>query len=414
MEQFDPFDESQQDEPFGRLRVLRDDEPIAEVAPGVFYVSRYEDIVAIARDPRTFVQGGLSPFEEGARDDDLLLLGEMNPPEHTKVRRIYSSVMSQRRLRAFEPAIRAVCDELVDGFAARGHAEMIGEYAGPIPEAVTGLLGGFPREAWPMLRPASDDQVTVRAEPPGSPAYLAARARIEAFEEYLRALIRERTRATDRPDDMLTAFIEYVDESGNPLSERKIVTLLGTDIVSGGIETTTHLLGNLLYLLLSTPGAYDRVRVQRTLVPVAVDETLRHSGPVQVLFRTPTTDVEIRGVHVPAGSMVCVGYGSGNRDERVFADPDRFELDRGASSPHLGFGSGIHLCVGAPLARLEVTQALHALLDRFPTMRLAPGFRYRRVPFFIMRGPRRLDVELSAEGTAPAPPDHPSADGSIP
>jgi cytochrome P450 len=219
--------------------------------------------------------------------------------------------------------------------------------------------------------------------------------RVVAFDDRLREIIRERQASSDRPHDLMTALVEAVDDDGRHLSDEKILTHLSKDVIVGGIETTTHLVGNLFYDLLRTPGAYERVRDDRSLVPQAVEEALRIRPPVQVLFRQPAEDVELGGVAIPAGSIVALGYASANHDEAVWGCPKDFDLDRGeVVRKHLGFGWGTHLCVGAPLARLELASALDAVLDRVPEMRLADGFTYERVRFFMMQGPIRLDVVM--------------------
>ena len=224
----------------------------------------------------------------------------------------------------------------------------------------------------------------------------AARRVVEQFDAVAREVIPRRMASTDRPDDVLTGLIESSTADGKPLSEEKILTHMTKDVIVGGTETTKHLIGNLFYNLCSTPGAYERVRGDRSLVPLAIEETLRLNGPVQILFRVPSIDVEIRGcLQVPAGSTVAVGRASANRDEEVFENPDTFSLERSAAKakPHLGFGHGIHLCVGAALARLETSCALSAVLDRAARMELIPGFRYRRIGF-MLRGPETVDVRF--------------------
>jgi cytochrome P450 len=138
------------------------------------------------------------------------------------------------------------------------------------------------------------------------------------------------------------------------------------------------------------------VRADRSLVPLAIEETLRLDGPAQIMFRVPAVDVEIRGCPIPAGATVAVGYASANRDEDVYEAAGEFSLEQRdfKAKPHFGFGHGIHLCVGATLARLESVCALHAVLDRAARMQLVPGFQYRRVRFFVMRGPQSVDVRF--------------------
>jgi len=393
--EYNPFDPDQVDHHLDLLAELRRTAPVAEVMPGVFYVSRYDDVVAVCRDHDTFRQGGFRPLDEDTRSPDQIQLGESDPPVHTRVRKILAGALSPARVRSLEPHVRQVCEELVDGFAGRGAADLIGGFAAPLPAAVIGHLAGIPLERRADLSAYSDDVIAMQADPDPDRASAAAR-RVDQFDDELRVVIADRQRSDNRPDDLMTALIEHVDDEGRHLSDEKILTHLARDVVVGGIETTTHLVGNLFFDLLSTPGLYERVRLDRSLVPAVVEETLRHDQPVQVLFRRAGTNAEIHGTPIPRGAIVALGYASANRGDAAFDHPDAFDVDRGdAARRHLGFGWGIHLCVGAALARLEATQALVAVLDRVPAMSLAPGFRYQRVTFFMMRGPVRLDVTLS-------------------
>jgi cytochrome P450 len=397
---YNPFDPEQVDHHQPILDELRLTAPVAEIMPGVFYLSRHEDIVGVCRDPDTFRQGRFRPLDEDTRTEDQLNLGETDPPIHTRVRKILQSSLSPPAVRPYEPYVRQVSRDLVERFADRGHADLIADLGGPLPGAVIGHVAGIPLEDRDRLRRYSDDYIAIGADPDPARAAEAA-ARVEAFDQHFREVIRARRQATERRRDLMTALIEYVDDDGRPLSEEKVLTHLSKDVLVGGIETTTHLVGNLFYDLLSTPGAYERVRADRSLIPVAVEEALRLRPPVQILFRRPVRDVELRGVAIPAGSVIALGYASANHDESVFDCPYDYDLNRGDTvRRHLGFGWGIHLCVGAPLARLELVSALGAVLDRIPTMRLAPGFDYERVRFFMMRGPVRLDV-LFGDGDDP-------------
>lgn len=394
MSAFNPFDPAQVDDQVETLARLRRDSPVTEVVPGVYYLARHADIIEVCRAPDTFRQGRFLPLELDTRTPDQLNLGETDPPQHTGVRKVLAGLLSPPRVRAMEPFVRSVCDGLVDAFAGRGEADLIADLGVPLPGAVIGPLTGLPAECHSQLRRYSDDYMA-RVDPDPDVARPAGE-RVDAFDEVVRELIRERRRAADRPDDLLTGLVDCIGSDGAPLSEDKVLVHLTKDVIVGGTETTTHLIGNLFSNLCSTPGAYGAVQDDRDLVPVAVEETLRVSGPVQILFRRPIADVTIRGTEIPAGSSVALGYASANRDEDVFAEPDTFSLDRGEDlrKSHFGFGFGIHLCVGAALARLEAVCALNAVLDRIPRMELAPGFEYQRVPFFMMRGPIRVDVRF--------------------
>ncbi len=390
--EYNLFDPATVDDHLPTITKLRHEAPVSEVVPGVFYLAKHQDIVDVCRNPSMFEQGRFIPLDIDTRTDDQLNLGETNPPQHTRVRKILAGLMSPPKMRHIEQSVREICRDLVDKFADRGHGDMIADLGVPLPGAVIGPLTGLPAEFHPQFRKYSDDYM-LRTDPDPD-VVAAASARVDAIDERVRQLIRDRVAATDRPKDLLTDLVESVDDTGNHLSEDKILVHLTKDMIVGGTETTTHLIGNLFYNLCATPGAYERVRDDRSLVPVAVEETLRLRVPVQVLFRVPNQATEIRGIPIPQHCVVALGYASANRDEDVFDHPDDFSLDRGDElrHKHFGFGFGVHLCVGAALARLEAVAALDAVLDRIPNMRLAPGYEYKRVQFFMMRGPTRVDV----------------------
>jgi cytochrome P450 len=294
-----------------------------------------------------------------------------------------------------EPLVREVCERLADDVASRDRADIVADLGRPLPTAVIGALTGVPEELRPHLHTYSDDVVAMTQSPEGEERDQAIE-RVQQFDGTLLEVIRERRRAQSPPDDAMTALVQARDEAGRELSDEKVLLHLSKDLITGGIDTTTHLVGNLFWDLLTTEGAYERVRSDRSLVPLAVEESLRHRPIVSVLFRQPAADVTISGTSIPAGSIVALSYASANHDDAVFADPAQYDLDRDVdvARRHLGFGWGIHLCVGAALARLEATTLLSSVLDRIPKMRLAPGATYDRVRFFMMRGPLHVDVEI--------------------
>jgi cytochrome P450 len=395
---YNPFDPAQVDHQDAVLTDLRHEARVAEVLPGVFFLTRYEDVVAVSRDAETFHQTPFRPLEEDTRPADMRHLGESNPPHHARVRKIFQSVLSPPRLRAVEPLVESVCGELVDAFASHSSADLIAELGRPLPAAVIGQLAGIPEADRGYLHEYSDHVVASTQEQDPVRRQVALDSLVD-FDTRLLELIAERRRSSERPDDAITAFLDYRDDDGRSLSDEKILLHLSKDLITGGIDTTTHLVGNLFYDLLTTPGCYARVRDDRSLVAAAVEESLRHRPVVNVLFRQPAKDTVIGDTTIPAGSVVILGYASANRDEAVFEHPDDYDPGRGdVLRRQLGFGWGIHLCVGAPLARLEGAHVLNAVLDRIPEMRIAPGFEYERVRFFMMRGPVRLDVEIGPGG----------------
>jgi cytochrome P450 len=396
--EYDPLDPGQLDDHQPVLARLRREAPVSELKPGFFYLARHQDVMDVCRAPEIFRQGRHIPRHLDTRTEEQLNLGETDPPEHMRVRRVLAALLTPSKVRAMEPLIRASCETLVNRFAERGTADIIADLAAPMPVAVIGSLSGMP-EQYHAEFAAYSEAFMLRTDADARKVE-AAQAVVRQFDAVARDVIRQRRASTHRPDDVLTGLIESLDADGKPLSEDKILTHMTKDVIVGGTETTKHLIGNLFYSLCTTPGAYERVRADRSLVPVAVEETLRLNGPVQIMFRVPKVDVEIRGCPIPAGSTVAVGYASANHDEEAFEDPGAFSLERGdrKAKPHFGFGHGIHLCVGAGLARLETACALNAVLDRAARMELIPGFRYRRVKFFVMRGPESVNVRFEPIG----------------
>jgi cytochrome P450 len=392
--EYDPLDPAQVDDHQSVLARLRREAPVSELKPGLFYLARYQDVMDVCRDPQTFRQGRHIPRHLDTRSADQLNLGETDPPEHVRVRKVLAALLTPAKVRAMEPLIRETCRTLVNRFADSGRADIIADLAAPMPVGVIGSLSGMPAEYQARFT-AYSEAFMLRTDSDARKVE-AANAVVAQFDAAAREVIRQRQRSTHRPDDVLTGLIESRDADGKPLSEDKILTHMTKDVIVGGTETTKHLIGNLFVNLCATPGAYERVRADRSLVPVAIEEALRLDGPAQIMFRVPTVDVEIRGCPIPAGATVAVGYASANRDADVFEAPDAFSLERRdfKAKPHFGFGHGIHLCVGASLARLETACALNAVLDRAARMELVPGFQYRRVRFFVMRGPQSVDVRF--------------------
>jgi len=392
---YDPLDPAQVDDHQSVLARLRREAPVSELKPGLFYLARYQDVMDVCRAPQTFRQGRHIPRHLDTRSADQLNLGETDPPEHVRVRKVLAALLTPAKVRAMEPLIRETCRTLVNRFADSGRADIIADLAAPMPVGVIGSLSGMPAEYQARFT-AYSEAFMLRTDSDARKVE-AANAVVAEFDAAAREVIRQRQRSMHRPDDVLTGLIESRDGDGKPLSEDKILTHMTKDVIVGGTETTRHLIGNLFFNLCATTGAYERVRADRSLVPVAIEEALRLDGPAQIMFRVPTVDVEIRGCPIPAGATVAVGYASANRDADVFAAPDAFSLERRdfQAKPHFGFGHGIHLCVGASLARLETACALNAVLDRAARMELVPGFQYRRVRFFVMRGPQSVDVRFA-------------------
>jgi cytochrome P450 len=361
----------------------------------MFYLARHDDILAVCRDSETFRQGTFIPFGDDPRSADELQLNETDPPVHTEIRRIFNAHVGQSAVRRHRPVVEQICHDLVDRLMATDRADLVRDYAAPLPALVVARLLGLDDQQAHRLRSYSAaflDTVDIGTE---VDAASFARERAGQFEHEMRELIRDRMNATEQPDDLVTALVNHRTADGAALSETKILTHVAKDLISAGVETTTHVLGNFFYDVLSTPGCLAWLRDDLSRVTLAIEESLRYRAPVQLLFRRAARDVEINGTPIPAGSKIALGYASANHDETVFTCPERFDPDRGDEvRRHLGFGWGIHACVGAPLARLELVTAAETLIARAPDLCLAAEQSYERVRFFMMRGPRELRVLL--------------------
>ena len=315
---------------------------------------------------------------------------ESEPPTHTRLRRLVAGAFGRGHVERLRPRIAELADGLVAGLAERlgggGAHDLLEEVAAPLPVAVIAELLGVPEADRGLLRPWSN--AIVKMYEYGLPAEQEAAAERAAagFVAYLRALVAERRRAP-RAEDMVTDLVRAVDE-GDRLSDDEVV---GTCVLllMAGHEATVNVVGNGVLALLRRPDEWRRVVAAPGLVPAAAEEMVRFDPALQLFERTATRDAEVAGVRIAAGERVAALLGAANRDPAAFAAPDRFDAGRDPN-PHLGFGAGIHYCLGAPLARIEVQSALAALARRLPGLALA-GDPPRR-PEFVIRGLGALPV----------------------
>ncbi|RZS29467.1 cytochrome P450 [Herbihabitans rhizosphaerae] len=316
---------------------------------------------------------------------------ESEPPRHTRLRRLISAAFARGHTERLRPRVQAIAAGMVDTLAAKidgdGSADLLAELAGPLPIEVIGELLGVPPADRPLLQPWSNAIVKMYEYGlPPERAAAAERASAE-FVDYLRTLARERAA---HPGDDLVSDLVSVSDDGETLSEDELV---GTAVLllMAGHEATVNVIGNGVYALLRQRAEWDRLRADRTLVDTAVEELIRFDAPLQLFERTAAEDVTIAGHTVRRGEKIAALLGAAARDPKVFAEPDRLDVGR-SPNPHLGFGGGIHYCVGAPLARVEIAAALEALADRLPTLRLAEEPRRRAE--FVIRGWRTLRVTV--------------------
>ncbi|MEW6474461.1 MAG: cytochrome P450 [Actinomycetota bacterium] len=391
---FNPFDPAQLVDPYPALAELRQKCPVSNPVPGIHLVVRHADVREILNDHERFPQAGFTPLAD--RDPEELGLGELDPPQHTVVRKLVLTAFGASKVRQAQSFIDAASRQLVAAFLPAGRADLVAQFAKPLPTMVVAHVMGVSEADSRDFRRLTDEVVDNLDPTQGSGDFVP----VELFQ-YLGGLVRQHREAADPPDNLVSQMCNYVGEDGRPFTDRQIITQL-MNVITGGIETTTHLIGNLFFELAQRPELYQRLRADRSLVARAIEESLRHVAPIQFLFRRCPEGAQFGDGIVPPGGTIAMSFTSANRDETVWDHPDEFDLDRGGEG-HLAFGFGIHHCVGAQLARLEVNLALNAFLDAVETFQLDEGQGYERVKFVMMRGPRRLNVEFQ---TVTAPVAH--------
>lgn len=314
---------------------------------------------------------------------------ENEPPTHTRLRRLISTAFARGHTERLRPWVEDLADRMVADLAARieadGSADLLAQVAAPLPIEVIGELLGVPGPDRALLAPWSNAIVKMYEYGLTAEQTQAAETAAQEFVDYLRHLADERARV---PGDDLVSDLVSVRDGGDRLSQDELVAT-AILLLMAGHEATVNVIGNGVRALLSHRAQWDRVVADPGLVASAVDEMIRYDAPLQLFERTATERVEIGGQVIEPGGKVAALLGAAARDPLVFAEPDRFDVGR-SPNPHLGFGAGIHYCVGAPLAKVEIAAALGALTRRLPDLRLA-GEVVRR-PEFVIRGLRSLPV----------------------
>jgi cytochrome P450 len=325
-----------------------------------------------------------APFEASAR----LQLIDMEPPDHTRLRRLVSTAFTPRTVESLRPRITELVDELVGAALERGEFDLLADLIEQLPVAVIAELLGIPEGDRPLLRPWSAD-MTLMFELTRSEAdeHRAVQATVE-FSDYLRGLVRQR-RA--RPKADLLSQLALVAEAGDHLSEDELIAT-AILLLNAGHEASVNGAANAWWTLFRHPDALAALRADPGLVPTAVDELLRFDTPAPMFERWVLEDIELHGVAIPRGQELALLFASANRDPDRFPNPDGLVLDRNPN-PHLSFGAGIHFCLGAPLARLELGILFRAILERMPTLELVAEPAWK--PRFVLRGLQALRVRVA-------------------
>ncbi|MGW4702462.1 cytochrome P450 [Streptomyces sp. NPDC004285] len=375
--------------------------PVHHEADGPYVISTYYEIRSLLHDPRISSDArnqasGADPLAESSPEESALPPSflRLDPPEHDRMRRMtnrhFGPPHSPRRVDGMRPELHSIVDGLIDGLADPGRIDLVEEFSYPFPVTVICRLLGVPREDEARFHTWADTlAASLDPDPDADPAERgkgAHEARME-LGMYLAGLIEERRK--NPGDDMLSQLATAKGPDG-PMTTMELLSTAALLLIAGH-ETTVNLITNGMLTLLRHPDVLQRLRTEPRLAVPIVEELLRFEPPVQLLpGRTTLADVDVRGVTIPKGSTLWLVLASGNRDPRRFENPDRFDPDR-PDIQHLGLGSGIHSCFGAPLARLEAQLALSELARRLENPRLLddpPPYRQNAV----LRGPRHLHI----------------------
>ena len=398
MAAFDPWDPAFLADPYPAYAELRAKGRVHYFEPtNQWLVPHHADVSALLRERRlgrTYLHrftheefGRTAPPPEHEpfhtlNDHGML---DLEPPDHTRIRRLVSKAFTPRTVERLKPYVDALAGELVAALVEKGGGDLLSDVAEPLPVAVIAEMLGIPESDRGPLRPWSADICGMyELNPSEDTARRAVRASVE-FSAYLRELIAERRR---RPgDDLISGLIAAHDECDR-LSEQEMIST-GVLLLNAGHEATVNATVNGWYALFRNPDQLAALRANHSLVPAAVEEVMRYDTPLQLFERWVLDDIEIDGTVIPRGAEVAMLFGSANHDPEVFRNPERLDLTR-EDNPHISFSAGIHYCIGAPLARIELAASMTALLEKAPALALAE--EPKRKPNFVIRGLEGLSV----------------------
>jgi cytochrome P450 len=380
-------------DPYPELARQNREEPVQRIdisgMPGeegkpVFIVYRHEDIVQMLRDNETFSSAIIiSAFGDVLGKQ--VMLG-MDEPAHGRHRALVSKAFSQKALARWEDnLVGKVGNELIDGFARLGKADLVKDFTFPYPTQIIAGLLGLPRDDYPQFQRWSISLLSFTVNPE------RGKAASEALVKYFGPILEAR-RAEPR-DDLISSLAQ-AEIDGAKLSDEEIYSFLRL-LLPAGVETTYRSLGNLLFALLSHREQFEAVKADRSLLPQAIEEAVRWDAPLLNITRVTTCETELGGVKIPAGCSVMPMLGAANRQEDRYPEPNEFDIFRAAKG-NVGWGHGVHVCLGMHLARMEMRVAMNLLIDRLPNLRFDPEADDLYIRGQVFRAPAALPVVFEA------------------
>jgi cytochrome P450 len=391
------------DDPYPTYRALRECDSVHRMPDGSYFLSRYDDCLAVYRDTKTWSSDKKLDFKPNFADSPLYehhttSLVFNDPPYHTRVRKLLAPAFTPRALAALQTRIEALVDRLLDAAAARGEIDLITDFAAAIPIQLIGDMLGIPHDERGPLRDWSL-AILGALEPVLNPQqFETGVAAVADFKTYLNEIITDRVRnAANDPAEILSTLVgasafAHKASDREQLSELELIHNC-IFLLNAGHETTTNLIGNAVDLLIRHPDAMADLRRHPQAIDTAVEEFLRMESSNQLGNRRAAADTMLGGIAMPAGTYVHIGIGAANRDPEQFPDPDRLDIGR-APNRHLAFGTGIHACAGMSLARMEAQVAIGRLLARFT--QIAPAGPFVRGGRARFRGFSSYPVQLGA------------------
>lgn len=401
----DPFDLSVRADPYPLYERLRNESPVHYLeADDIYLVSRYDDLTTMLRDAATYSSKFIGPPTEvrrrtrmggqmqqsmmGQNFTGLRILIGTDPPDHTTLRRLVSRPFTPRVIWEREQRVRELADEMIDNLIKAnerdGSADLVEYLAYPLPVIVIALVLGIPPERRDDFKRWSD--AFVGGFDGNMTGLESRRADMAEMFQYFTEVVEERQR--EPGDDLISMILQSAEGEDAKLSVPEVIMFCVLLLVAGN-ETTTNLIGNLMMALFESPDQMELLRKDPKLIGPAVEETLRYDPSVQALFRTTTCETELGGVQLPAGARIMPFFASGNRDESHYPNAASFLVERNPTD-HMGFGAGIHLCLGAPLARLETKVAFEQIIKRLDDVQ--PAGAPTRTSSLVLRGFTELPI----------------------
>jgi cytochrome P450 len=401
LNEYDFLDPDLQRCPYEFYHALREEAPVyLEPRTGFYLVSRYQDIVEVKKNTQLFSNDFMKAVSVRLPSEAMEVykkcrarpatLHRTDPPKHTRYRKLVGKTFTGARVTQMAPYIASVVRDLMDRFPANGEVDWVTQYAVPLPCYIIADQLGVPREDALKLKVWSDALLDPVGQMVSKERVVECAKLTIEFQEYFAQKIEERRR--DPKNDMLTDLSSRM-EGEDPFTVEEVLNII-EQVMTGGNESTTGLIGSTLLMLIQHPDQLELLRKNPARIAQFIEETLRTESPVQSNFRVVTEDTVLAGVPLKKGAVVALRYGAANRDDGTFEASDDFDLTRKNVNAHLAFGAGIHFCPGSQLARQEALQTFTELLNRYERFELRTNDELIYHPSFFLRGLRSLPVRL--------------------